>query len=122
MTPQTKPTRANALIIFGAFVFINVLLLVFVGMKTEQVSPLAIIMSALSSVGCVYWSARKLVLTDQVGMFQANMLCCLAFAELVMLFGTFTGPGPDGPLPFAIVSWGLQFTQVLPKLLRYAWL
>lgn len=79
-------------------------------------SPVSMIVASFGAAGCILWSTLKLSGSQPRKEFQTNMLVCLAFAELVMLAGTFLG----STLPqivFAGVAWGLMGIFILPKLL-----
>ncbi len=90
--------------------------------SASPLSPFAVGVAVLSSIGCIYWTQFRMLPWGDLPIFQkfyVNLLTALAFAEMVMLIGTFVGPGPQGPWPFAVAAWVLMFGFILPKLVRY---
>ena len=107
--------KRTLLIVFLSHVAFIGLLWAFIPMVSTN-SPASIIIASLSAAACILWSTLKISPLQPRGDFQQNVLVSLAFADLIMLVGTFMGSNlPQGL--FAGVSWCLMFVFILPKVL-----
>jgi hypothetical protein len=120
---QSKSKIQTLFVIFFSFAILIGLFLFFIPAVKGAGSPIAIGGATLSAILCIYCSMFRLLpgrVSRSVEAFQTDMIISLAFAEMVMLLGTFLGGSPSGPMPFALVTWGLMFGFILPKLLLFS--
>lgn len=78
---------------------------------------IGIVGAGISTCACILWSVLVLPKPQPIAKFQANVLVGLAFAELVMLLGTFMGGDPTSTWKYAATAWALIFVFILPRVL-----